>query len=195
MRRLSHLLKTLSLVILAGLAGCTSIIVATTDGPIENDELDRSFGRFIDDEQIETVVAVNIRQSSDTLADANISVVSYNGVVLLVGQLSTESEREHVTQIARNVKGVRQVHNQISISGAISSLAGANDAYLSAKVRTLFAISDSDYDFSNIKVVTENSVVYLVGIVTRPQADVAVDIARQTGGVQRIVKVFEYAEG
>lgn len=195
MRRLSPLLKTFSVMVLAGLVGCTSIITATTDGPIENDELDRSFGRFIDDEQIETVVSVNIRHSSEALADANISVVSYNGVVLLVGQLSTEGERDRVTQIARDVKGVRQVHNQISISGAISTLVGANDAYLSAKVRSRFAISDSDYDFSNIKVVTENSVVYLMGIVTRSQADVAVDIARQTGGVQRIVKVFEYAEG
>jgi osmotically-inducible protein OsmY len=195
MRRLNHLAPILSLVILSGLVGCTSIVAATTDGPIENDELNRSFGRFLDDEQIETVVAVNIQKSSEALADANISVVSYNGVVLLVGQLSTEGERERVTQIARDVKGVRQVHNQISISGAISTLAGTNDAYLSAKVRTLFTVSDSDYDFSNIKVVTENSVVYLIGIVTRPQADVAVDIARQTGGVQRIVKVFEYVEG
>lgn len=195
MRRLSHIVPILSLVILSGLVGCTSIVAATTEGPIENDELNRSFGRFLDDEQIETVVAVNIQKSSEALADANISVVSYNGVVLLVGQLSTEDERERVTQIARDVKGVRQVHNQISISGAISTLAGANDAYLSAKVRTLFTVSDSDYDFSNIKVVTENSVVYLIGIVTRPQADVAVDIARQTGGVQRIVKVFEYVEG
>lgn len=195
MRRLGRTFTILSLVTLTVLAGCTSIITATTDGPIENDELDRSFGRFIDDEQIETVVAVNIRHSSEALADANISVVSYNGVVLLVGQLTTEAERERVTQIARDVKGVRQVHNQIAISGGISALAGANDAYLSAKVRSRFAISDSDYDFSNIKVVTENSVVYLMGIVTRSQADVAVDIARQTGGVQRIVKVFEYAEG
>jgi osmotically-inducible protein OsmY len=195
MRRLNHLAPILSLVILSGLVGCTSIVAATTDGPIENDELNRSFGRFLDDEQIETVVAVNIQKSSEALADANISVVSYNGVVLLVGQLSTEGERERVTQIARDVKGVRQVHNQISISGAISTLAGTNDAYLSAKVRTLFTVSDSDYDFSNIKVVTENSVVYLIGIVTRPQADIAVDIARQTGGVQRIVKVFEYVEG
>ncbi|WP_298634807.1 BON domain-containing protein [uncultured Umboniibacter sp.] len=195
MRQLSQLSKICSIGVLAGLIGCTSIITASTDGPIENNELDRSFGRFIDDEQIETVVAVNIRHSSETLAEANISVVSYNGVVLLVGQLSTEEERERVTQIAREVKGVRQVHNQISISGAISTLVGANDTYLSAKVRSRFAISDSDYDFSNIKVVTENSVVYLMGIVTRTQADVAVDIARQTGGVQRIVKVFEYAEG
>ena len=194
MRVLKYLIGATAIAATLLLNGCTSIVAATTDGPIENDDLDRSFGRFIDDEQIETVVGVNIRHSSETLGNANISVISYNGVVLLVGQVASESERDRLTAIARNVKGVRQVHNQVSVSGKISALAVTNDAYLSAKVRSRFAISDSDFDFSNIKVVTENSVVYLMGIVNRSQADVAVDIARQTGGVQRIVKVFEYAE-
>ena len=194
MRVLKYLIGATAIAATLLLNGCTSIVAATTDGPIENDDLDRSFGRFIDDEQIETVVGVNIRHSSETLGNANISVISYNGVVLLVGQVASESERDRLTAIALNVKGVRQVHNQVSVSGKISALAVTNDAYLSAKVRSRFAISDSDFDFSNIKVVTENSVVYLMGIVNRSQADVAVDIARQTGGVQRIVKVFEYAE-
>ena len=173
-------------------SGCSSIILATTDGPIENDDLDRSLGNFIDDQQIETVTIVNIKHLSDELKSANISVVSYNGVVLIVGQVSTQQERDQITQVAREVKGVRQVHNQLSIAPRTSTLVRSNDAWLTSKVRTQFLLESED--FSNIKVVTENSVVYLIGNVTQNTGDKAVNIARTVGGVQRIVKVFEYPD-
>jgi osmotically-inducible protein OsmY len=186
------ILRTLLASVLITATGCTSIIAASTDGPIENDEPGRTFGRFIDDEQIETVIGVNIAHSSEALADANVSVVSYNGVVLLVGQVPTNAMRARLSEIAQEVRGVRQVHNQVTVGGEISSLASINDSLITSNVRTRFLVDDSDVDFSDIKVVTENGVVYLMGVVNERDANVAVDIARQAGGVQRIVKVFEY---
>jgi len=173
-------------------SGCTSIITATTDGPIDNNEPGRTFGRFIDDEQIETVIGVNIAHSSEALAQSNISIVSYNGVVLLVGQVQRNEQKSHLSEIAQQVKGVRQVHNQVSVGGEISALASINDSLITSNIRTRFLVNDSGVDFSNIKVVTENGVVYLMGVVNERDANEAVDIARQAGGVQRIVKVFEY---
>lgn len=174
------------------LTGCAAVISATHDGPIANEPSGRSFGRYIDDESIETVILVNIDQSSEALANSNVSVVSYNGVVLLVGQVQSAAHRERLTEIARDVRGVRQVHNQVSVGGAISNIATLNDSYITSKVRSHFLASSADVDFSNIKVVTENSVVYLMGVISHTDAEAAVNIARQVGGVQRIVKVFEY---
>ncbi len=174
--------------------GCSSIIVATTDGPIQNNDLDRSLGNYIDDQQIETVILVNIKHLSEAIKESHISVISFNGVVLIVGQVPSQIDRTQITAVARDVKGVRQVHNQLSVAPNISTLVASNDSWLTSKVKTQFLLNAGESDFSNIKVVTENSVVYLMGTVTHNVANHAVEIARTVGGVQRIVKVFEYPE-
>lgn len=176
---------------LLNLCSCVSIIDATTSEPIQAVPGERTFGITIDDQRIETTTYVNLRKSSESLRAAHISVVSYNGVVLLVGQVASAEDRELATQVTQAVQNVRQVHNELTVFGSISLLARTNDSWLTSKIKTKYAFR-SDIEAGRIKVVTEAGVVFLLGLVTREEADIAVEVARNTGGVQKIVRVFEY---
>lgn len=173
------------------LGGCVSFIDATSNGPIQPNYGERTFGIYLDDGRIERTIAVNLRKASGSLRASHISVISFNGVVLLVGQVSSGDDRETATQVAQAVQNVRQVHNELTVSGAISFLARTNDSWLTSKIKTKYAFR-GDVDAGRIKVVTEAGVVFLLGLVTRDEADIAVEVARNTGGVQKIVRVFEY---
>lgn len=183
--------SSLLLLCVCTLSACVSIIDASTSDPIQPDQGERTFGIVIDDQRIETTVHVNLRKASESLREAHIGVVSFNGVVLLVGQVSSPDDRENATQIANAVQNVRQVHNELTVSGATSLPARTNDNWLTSKIKTKYAFR-GDVEASRIKVVTEAGTVFLLGLVTREEADIAVDIARNTGGVQKIVRVFEY---
>lgn len=173
------------------LSGCTAIVSATSEGPIQEDPGERTLGAAIDDQIIETKALVNIRAADPALDNANIDAVSYNGILLLIGQVPSETLRQQAATIAANIKRVRRVHNELIVTGKTSLLVRSNDAWLSTKVRSKLAFSDK-LDSGRIKVVTENGVVYLMGIVSGQEADIAADLVRQTNGVQRVVRVFEY---
>jgi len=182
---------SLFLLCLCALSACVSVIDATTNEPIQADHGERTFGIVIDDQRIETTVYVNLRKASESLRSAHISVVSFNGVVLLVGQVNSSDDREVATQITNAVQNVRQVHNELTVSGATSLPARTNDSWLTLKIKTKYAFRGG-IEAGRIKVVTEAGTVFLLGLVTREEADIAVDVARNTGGVQKIVRVFEY---
>jgi len=174
-------------------SACVSIIDATTDGPIQEDPGERTFGNTVDDERIETVVLVNLRKASESLKAAHINAISFNGVVLLVGQVSSADDRALAAEVAHQVRGVRLVHNELAISGKISTLAITNDAWLTTKIKSKL-MANGDIDSGRIKVVTENGAVYLMGLLTRAEAEMAVSVVRDTGGVQKVVRVFEYID-
>ena len=186
--RLSLLILVLTSTLMTG---CSSIISATSDGPIEENPGERTLGAAIDDQIIETKALVNIRAAHPQLDSANVDVVSYNGVVLLIGQVPSDSLRALAAQTAAKIKRVRRVHNELLVTGKTSMLVRSNDSWISTKVRSKLALSDK-IDSGRILVVTENGIVYLMGIVNNAEADIATDIARQTNGVQRVVRVFEY---
>lgn len=183
--------SSLLLLCLCTLNACVSVIDATTREPIQPHHGERTFGIVIDDQRIETTVYVNLRKASESLRSAHISIVSFNGVVLLVGQVNNSEDREAATQIAQAVQNVRQVHNELTVSGATSLPARTNDSWLTSKIKTKYAFR-GDVESGRIKVVTEAGTVFLLGLVTREEADIAVEVARNTGGVQKIVRVFEY---
>ena len=155
LQRLTVLLLICSCTLAITLTGCTSIIHATTDEPIQPDPTDTSLGTDIDDWQLETL----------TLAG----------------------------DAARNFRGVRQVHNELQVRGPTSLISRSNDTWLSTKVKTKL-IADKEIKSSTVKVITENSVIYLMGLVTHTTADKAAHIASKTGGASRVVKVFEYID-
>lgn len=186
MIRLSLLLFTLS-----GLFGCTQVITATTEQPLQEDPGTRSLGSYIDDEIIETKVMVNIGNTSEALANSHINAVSHNGVVLLTGQTPTEALKQQAVEIAQAVKKVRKVHDELQVGANSSMLARSNDTWISTKVKSKLSL-DNQLDASRIKVVTESGVVYLMGLVSKAEADTASRIAAETSGVQKVVRVFEY---
>ncbi|WP_339898755.1 BON domain-containing protein [uncultured Gilvimarinus sp.] len=190
-----HLLSRWLLIgaLLALGSGCTSIISATTDEPIKINPGKRSLGVKIDDSQIETIASVNIDKASSVLDNAPVSVHSFNAVVLLVGQVPTNEARELAGNTVRKMPNVRQVHNELQVQAPISLLAGANDSWLSTKIRSKL-LTNRDIESGRVQIVTENNTVFLMGLVTRAEAETVTDIARHTGGVQKVVRVFEYID-
>lgn len=171
--------------------GCSDIISATRSEPIQENSGSRTVGSYVDDELIETIALVNLDKGSEQMQDANISVTSYNGIVLLTGQAPSESAREEATQIVRQVKKVREIHNEVKIAGVSSTLSRTNDTWITTKVKAQL-LTDSSVDGSRVKIITDDSTVYLMGLVSPTEADNIVNIVRGISGVKKIVKVFEY---
>ena len=174
------------------LSGCGTIVSKTTgEEPVGTNESQRSFGRFIDDQLIETYVSANILKADENFKASHISAISYNGIVLLVGQVPSERLKQLAASTAKQVRNVRRVHNEINVAGPISIPARTNDSWLKTKIKSRMLGTDGTNPLK-IKVVVENGVVFLMGLVSKEEADAAVAIAHKTYGVQKIVKVFEY---
>jgi osmotically-inducible protein OsmY len=150
-----------------------------------------SVGEAFDDSRNESLAEKRVRDANPGLADANISVTSFDGIVLITGQVSSADLIPIATAQVEPLRNVRKVHNELTVAGETSLLSRTNDSWLTTKVKSALAASESS-DATRIKVVTENGVVYLMGLVTRVEADAAVGITRDIQGVQKIVKVFEY---
>ena len=123
--------------------------------------------------------------------NSHIEVTVFNEIALLTGETSSTDVRQDAEEIAKNTHGVFKVYNQITLQGPTSSLTRTSDAWITTKIRGEMLAADN-LKSSSIKVVTENGVVYLMGIITQKQADSAVEIARQVSGVQKVVKIFQY---
>ena len=193
-----HTWRTLTLALLAItlLSACAPVLVggAATGGAMAVDR--RTPGAFIDDERIEWTIRNAIRQDQELGSQSNVSVVSYDGVVLLAGETPTEALRSRAAGHARNVEKVRRVHNELVIAAPSSLMSRSSDTAITARVKTrILGIRDLEgFDGTKVKVVTENGTVFLMGKLHRKEADVVTDTARQVGGVQRIVRLFEYLD-
>jgi osmotically-inducible protein OsmY len=174
--------------------GCSNIISATRDEPIRESQDSRTLGSYLEDEAIETKTLVNISKGSQPLAQSHINVVSYNGQILLVGQVPNEQVKQEAERVASQVRHVRKIHNELEIAGPTSTIVRSNDVYLTSRIKVQM-LADKSIEGNRIKVVTENGVVYLMGLVRRDEADRAVDITRSVTGVRKIDKVFEYIGG
>lgn len=172
---------------------CTTILTETTGSQgMQEDPYMRTAGTIVEDESIETKVAVNMRSQQRQFRDASFNVVSHNGVVLLIGQVQSDELKQQATRIASEASvHVRRVHNELEISGSRSFLSRSNDSWLATKVRTQLAANDQ-IDSNRMRVVANNGTVYLMGIVDRTEGDRATNLARSVGGVLRVVNVFEY---
>jgi osmotically-inducible protein OsmY len=149
----------------------------------------RSTGAQIDDESIEIRASNRV---NDRFGDrAHVNVTSYNRIALITGEVPDERAREQVEKIVLAVPNVRGATNDVQIWGVSSLGSRANDSYLTTKVRGRL-LDTKRVSPVHVKVVSEAGVVYLMGIVTQAEADEAVEIARTTGGVRKVVKVFEY---
>jgi osmotically-inducible protein OsmY len=121
----------------------------------------------------------------------HINVTSYNYTVLLTGEVPTAQAKADAEKVVTDVPNVKTVVNELQIAGTSSAASRSNDAYITSKVKGNF-LGNEKFKPTDIKVVTEASVVYLLGLVTREEADAATEIARGTAGVQKVVRAFEY---
>lgn len=176
------------------LAGCSSVLTAVRDNPMESNHGTRTLGSSIDDQLIETRASVNIAKAHPDLeSEARFSVTSYNGVLLIVGQVPRAELIGLAGDTAKRVQRVKVVHNELTVGPRLSLLARNNDALITSSAKTRM-LADSNIPGRRIKVTTEAGAVYLMGLVTRAEADAAVTAVQKVGGVQRIVKLFEYID-
>lgn len=173
------------------LQGCAAAVVATTAGAVTAATDRRTIGSQIDDNNIEIKSMFAIKALSEDAKNSNISVASVNGIVLLVGQVNSENLKQDVEKALSGIEGIRQVHNQLRISSNISISTKTHDVWLTSKVKSKL-LTTENVSFNNIKVVTENGEVFLLGLVSQQEAALAVELARHISGVERVIKVFEY---
>ena len=192
------LLPTFLMVILTAnlLGGCAAVVVGGAAVGVSAVHERRSVGTMIDDEGIEWKVRSALNGDKTLSSQSHLSVISVNGVVLLVGQTPTEALRQQATNLAKDVDNVRLVHNELAIAAPNSYMTRTSDSYITSKVKTsLFKVKGhDDFDPTRVKVVTENGTVYLMGILYRSEAEDAARQASRVGGVQKVVKLFEYMD-
>ncbi len=154
----------------------------------------RKIEQIMQDQTITNQLSDKYKKDSELGSDDDhIDVTTFNQVVLLTGQTTDADLRTRAENMARSTDGVKRVYNQIAVKGPTSSLTRASDTWITTKIKTQM-LATNGLKSSTIKVVTENGTVYLMGIVSHEQADIAVDIARQVSGVQRVVKIFQYRD-
>lgn len=184
----------MALTLCLSIGGCTSVLTASREKPIEDDRGTRTIGSKIDDSLIETKVGVNVAKASPDLdKGSHIVVSSYNGVVLLAGQTPRAELKSLAEQAAGQVQRVKKVHNELQVMQPSSILARNNDAWLTTKIKAQM-LADANVPGSRIKVITENGIVYLLGLLTQQEATRATSVVQNVSGVQKIVKLFEYID-
>ncbi len=172
------------------LAGCAPLLIAGAAGGTALVDADRrSAGAQVDDEAIELKIGNNIGTGYGDRVHVN--VTSYDGIVLLTGEVPTQDLVGTIGEIARTTAKVKRVDNEITVGPVASFGSRTNDSYITSKVKSRF-VEANKFAANHVKVVTERQVVYLMGIVRRDEGDAAGQIAATTSGVVRVVKLFEY---
>lgn len=172
--------------VLAGCVGAAVVGAGAAGALMYSDR--RISETYVMDEGIELRASKNI---SEKLGDkAHVNVTSYNRTVLLTGEVPTAAAKTEAENIAAQVPNVKAISNELAIAGASSYSSRSNDSYITSKVKARF-VDYHKFAANHVKVVTEAGVVFLLGLVTQQEADSAVEIARTTGGVLKVVRLFE----
>ncbi|WIM85171.1 division/outer membrane stress-associated lipid-binding lipoprotein [Gallibacterium anatis] len=178
--------------VVALLQGCVAAAVVGGGALATKVAMDpRTTGTQIDDQTLELRVADALRKDKQLNEQAHISAVVYNGRALLVGEAPSADLKEVAVNLARGVKDIADVYDEIQIGEKVSFMQASKDTWITTEVKSKLFVN-GNVKASDVKVVTENGVVYLIGRVTQSQAAAAVDVARQVNDVRKVVKVFTY---
>lgn len=181
------------LIVITALTECsivTAIIDAAQKKPSVDTEIHRDWGRAMSDASIETKALIEIRKADHRLLDARITIASFNGITLLVGQTPSPSLGRLAQQILQDTPGVRTVHNKLTYTRARDFPLRSDDAWISTSIRSRLQFS-TRVNLSEVKIITDSATVYILGLLDRKSADIVIDTARNTSGVQRVVPLFE----
>ncbi len=180
------------LAIVAGvLSGCVGVVLGGAAGGASVINDPRTAGSQVEDESIELKAGTRLRGNKELNQQTHINVTSYNQVVLLTGEAPTEDMRAQVFELVKGIEKVRTAHNEITIAAPTPLTSRTTDSWLTTSVKAKI-VGAKELNAIRIKVVTEAGTVYLLGLVTQKEGDLAAQLASQTAGVQRVVKLFEY---
>lgn len=173
----------------AGLTACVPLVMGGAAVMTTNVALDRrTAGAQVDDQAIQLKARNSI---SEALSDqAHVSINSYNRRVLLTGEVPNEAERQKAAQLTKEVENVREVFNELVIAPASTYSERTQDTWVTSKVRTEILRTDN-LPSKSMQVTTERGVVYLQGLVTPREAQLATDNVRSISGVDKVVRIFE----
>lgn len=187
-----HIKKIISTILLvASLSGCVPaalVIGATVGGAVVYDK--RDVKTMVQDRDSAQAAANLMSASPDLKTGTHISIATFDHIMLLVGQTETDTQRTQAYQIASQVKFVSRVYNEITVQKPISIWQRSKDSWITTKIKTEM-LTKPGLHSTQIKVVTENGIVYLMGMLTPKQTELATDVARRVDGVREVVKVFE----
>jgi osmotically-inducible protein OsmY len=180
----------LALIVASTLAACVPVVVVGAAGGAALVATDRrTAGAQVDDEGVELKV---VTQAENLYGDrAHVNVTSYNGLVLLTGEVPDQGAWASIGNFAKAQQKVKSVQNELVVAPPTNLSQRSNDTYITSKVKARF-VEANRFPPNAVKVVTERGVVYLMGIVSKAEGDSAGDVAASTDGVAKVVKVFEY---
>ena len=173
--------------------GCATAIVAgaATGAAVAYDR--RTVGSIVDDEAVEVKASAGIATDNQLKGQAHINVTSMNGIVLLSGEAVSAEARDRVLSQVRAIPSIRRIHNEVRIAPLSSFGERSLDSWYTTKVKSRLLFT-RDLDSGRIKVVTENTTVYLMGLVTQREGEIAANSTAQVGGIGGVVKLFEYID-
>lgn len=172
-------------------SGCAPALVAGTGVGLMMVDDRRTPGSYLMDQEIEMKAGTKVLEPEFEAVHANFT--SFNRRLLITGEAPTEALKARVGEMATKLPNVREVANELVISAPTGTGARANDVLITGKVKTRF-LDNQRFSSHHVKVVTENGVVFLMGLVRRDEGDAAAEVAARTAGVTRVVKVFEYID-
>lgn len=178
------------------LPGCAALVVGGAAAGASAAHDRRTVGTVIDDNNIELTAYDAINKDKEIALKNNVGIVVYNGVMLLVGEVRSEELQQRAERLASGLQGVRRVVNEIAVEEPTGFGTATRDRWLTGRVKlALLDIVDlPGFDPTRVNVTTQNGKVYLMGLVSREEAERVVAIARAVPGVGRVVKVFEYTD-
>ena len=183
----------LLIVILITLQGCAALVVTTTGSAVALIHDRRSLGAIIDDQSIELKASMALRNDKDIQNQGHINVTSYNGTVLITGEILTEAIKDKVSTKIEAIDRVVRVYNELMIAAPSSLPSRSSDTWITSKVKTKL-IANEKINPLYVKIVTERGIVYLMGKVSHAEADKIVDITAKSDGVQKVIRLFEYTD-
>lgn len=175
------------------LQGCAAPVVAAGVGAgvMMSSSDRRSAGAMVEDDTIESKSQKRIEEKYKETAQ--VSVTAFNRFALVTGTAASEEAKMDIERIIGSVPNVKGIANELVVGAAANASTESADSRITANVKIRF-VKNTNFKADHVKVVTENGVVYLMGLVTRAEADAASDVASTTGGVQKVVRVFEYID-
>jgi osmotically-inducible protein OsmY len=175
------------------LSSCAPLVFAGGATAISAAHDRRTAGSQLDDQSIELKSSKQLSDDADLRQNAHVNITSYNGLVLVTGETTTNEQRERVVGMVRGIAGVRRIVNDLRVTPPSPFSARTQDTWITSKVKSKL-IGVEGLDSLQVKVITENSVVYLMGLVTQKEAELAANAITELSGIERIVKLFEYVD-
>ncbi|TAN78621.1 MAG: BON domain-containing protein [Gallionella sp.] len=188
-------MRVISLLLLAlvsgSLQGCFPVVATGVGTGVMMAQDRRTSGAYVEDQSIE-IKAIE-RIGKQFKGNVHLNVTSFNRNVLISGEAPSETAKAEIGRIVSGIENVRGVNNELAISGTSSLTSRSSDSLITSDIKLRF-VNDKRFSADHVKVVTENGSVFLMGIVKHAEADAAAGIASTVGGVQRVVKLFEYLD-